>query len=215
MKILVTGFDPFGGEPINPALEAVKALPETILGAEVVKLEIPTVFGKSAEVVKAAILAEKPDVVLAIGQAGGRFSITPERIAINVDDARIPDNEGNQPIDVPIQADGAAAYFTQLPIKAMVKQIRDAGYPAALSNSAGVFVCNHIMYQVLYLIDKEFPNMQGGFIHVPFIAQQVVNKPNQPYMSLADITASLEKAIEAIVLFDGKEDLTTIEGTTH
>ncbi len=215
MKILVTGFDPFGGEPINPALEAVKALPETILGAEVVKLEIPTVFGKSAEVVKAAILAEKPDVVLAIGQAGGRFSITPERIAINVDDARIPDNEGNQPIDVPIQADGAAAYFTQLPIKAMVKQIRDAGYPAALSNSAGVFVCNHIMYQVLYLIDKEFPNMQGGFIHVPFIAQQVVNKPNQPYMSLADITASLEKAIEAIVLFDGKEDLKTIEGTTH
>ena len=215
MKILVTGFDPFGGEPINPALEAVKALPETILGAEVVKLEIPTVFGKSAEVVKSAILAEKPDVVLAIGQAGGRFSITPERIAINVDDARIPDNEGNQPIDVPIQADGAAAYFTQLPIKAMVKQIRDAGYPAALSNSAGVFVCNHIMYQVLYLIDKEFPNMQGGFIHVPFIAQQVVNKPNQPYMSLADITASLEKAIEAIVLFDGKEDLKTIEGTTH
>lgn len=215
MKILVTGFDPFGGEAINPALEAVKALPDTILGAEVVKLEIPTVFGKSAEVVKAAILAEKPDVVLAIGQAGGRFSITPERIAINVDDARIPDNEGNQPIDVPIQTDGAAAYFTQLPIKAMVKQIKDAGYPAALSNSAGVFVCNHIMYQVLYLIDKEFPNMKGGFIHVPFIAQQVVNKPNQPYMSLTDITASLEKAIEAIVLFDGKEDLKTIEGTTH
>ncbi|MGI6156040.1 MAG: pyroglutamyl-peptidase I [Enterococcus sp.] len=215
MKILVTGFDPFGGEPINPALEAVKALPDTILGAEVIKLEIPTVFGKSAEVVKSAILAEKPDVVLAIGQAGGRFSITPERIAINVDDARIPDNEGNQPIDVPIQADGAAAYFTQLPIKAMVKQIKEAGYPAALSNSAGVFVCNHIMYQVLYLIDKEFPNMKGGFIHVPFIASQVVNKPNQPYMSLTDITASLEKAIEAIVLFDGKEDLKTIEGTTH
>ena len=109
MKILVTGFDPFGGEPINPALEAVKALPDTILGAEVIKLEIPTVFGKSAEVVKSAILAEKPDVVLAIGQAGGRFSITPERIAINVDDARIPDNEGNQPIVVPIQAEGAAA----------------------------------------------------------------------------------------------------------
>lgn len=97
MKILVTGFDPFGGEPINPALEAVKALPDTILGAEVIKLEIPTVFGKSAEVVKSAILAEKPDVVLAIGQAGGRFSITPERIAINVDDARIPDNEAINP----------------------------------------------------------------------------------------------------------------------
>ena len=215
MKILVTGFDPFGGEPINPALEAVKALPDTIAGAEIIKLEIPTVFGKSADVVKKAILKEQPDVVLSIGQAGGRFSVTPERIAINVDDARIPDNEGNQPIDVPVQEDGAAAYFTQLPIKAMVKNIRDAGLPAALSNTAGVFVCNHIMYQVLYLIEKEFPGIKGGFIHVPYIAEQVVDKANQPFMSLQDITKSLEKAIEAIVLFDGKEDLKTIEGTTH
>lgn len=215
MKILVTGFDPFGGEAINPALEAVKALPDTIEGAQIIKLEIPTVFGKAADVVKAAMEQEKPDVVLNIGQAGGRFSVTPERIAINVDDARIPDNEGNQPIDVPIQVDGAAAYFTQLPIKAMVKSIRDAGLPAALSNTAGVFVCNHIMYQVLYLIEKEFPGVKGGFIHVPFIAEQVVNKPDQPYMSLEDITKSLEKSIEAIVLFNDKEDLKTIEGTTH
>lgn len=215
MKILVTGFDPFGGEAINPALEAVKALPDTIEGAQIIKLEIPTVFGKAADVVKSAMAQEKPDVVLSIGQAGGRFSVTPERIAINVDDARIPDNEGNQPIDVPIQADGAAAYFTQLPIKAMVKNIRDAGLPAALSNTAGVFVCNHIMYQVLYLIEKEYPGVKGGFIHVPFIAEQVVNKSDQPYMSLEDITKSLEKSIEAIVLFKDKEDLKTIEGTTH
>lgn len=215
MKILVTGFDPFGGEPINPALEAVKALPDTIAGAQIIKLEIPTVFGKAAEVVKAAMEQEKPDVVLSIGQAGGRFSITPERVAVNIDDARIPDNEGNQPIDVPIQTDGAAAYFTQLPIKAMIKNVRDAGLPASLSNSAGVFVCNHIMYQVLYLIEKEFPGVKGGFIHVPFIAEQVVDKANQPYMSLNDITKSLEKAIEAIVLFNDKEDLKTIEGTTH
>lgn len=215
MKILVTGFDPFGGESINPALEAVKGLPDTILGAEIIKLEIPTVFGKAADVVQAAMLKEKPDVVLSIGQAGGRFSITPERIAINVDDARIPDNEGNQPIDVVIQEEGAAAYFTQLPIKAMVKQIRDAGLPAALSNTAGVFVCNHIMYQVLYLIEKDFPGVKGGFIHVPFIAEQVVNRSDAPYMSLTDITKGLEKAIEAIVLFDGKDDLKTVEGTTH
>ena len=215
MKILVTGFDPFGGEPINPALEAVKALPDTIAGAQIIKLEIPTVFGKAADVVKAAMEDVQPDVVLSIGQAGGRFSVTPERVAINIDDARIPDNEGNQPIDVTIQADGAPAYFSQLPIKAMVKHIKDAGLPASLSNSAGVFVCNHIMYQVLYLIDTSFPGVKGGFIHVPFIAEQVVDKPNQPFMSLVDITKSLEKAIEAIVLFQDKEDLETIEGTTH
>jgi pyroglutamyl-peptidase len=215
MKILVTGFDPFGGESTNPALEAVKGLPNEINGAEIIKLEIPTVFNKSAEVTKKAILQHQPDVVLNIGQAGGRYTVTPERIAINVDDARIPDNEGNQPIDAPIHADGAPAYFTQLPVKAMVKTIKEAGLPAALSNSAGTFVCNHIMYQVQYMIDKEFPEIKGGFIHVPFIASQVVDKPGNPFMSLTDIITSLEKAIEAIVAFDGKEDVKTIEGTTH
>lgn len=215
MKILVTGFDPFGGEPINPALEAVKGLADTISGAEIIKLEIPTVFGKSAEVVRKAILEHQPDVVLNIGQAGGRFAPSPERVAINVDDARIPDNEGNQPVDEAIQADGEPAYFTQLPIKAMVAAMKEAGFPAAVSNTAGTFVCNHIMYQVQYMIDKEFPNMTGGFIHVPFIPEQVVDKAGQPYMSLTDITKSLEKAIEAIVAYDGKEDMKAIGGAIH
>lgn len=215
MKILVTGFDPFGGEPINPALEAVKGLADTISGAEIIKLEIPTVFGKSAEVVKKAILEHQPDVVLNIGQAGGRFAPSPERVAINVDDARIPDNEGNQPVDEVIQADGEPAYFTQLPIKAMVAAMKEAGFPAAVSNTAGTFVCNHIMYQVQYMIDKEFPNMTGGFIHVPFIPEQVVDKAGQPYMSLTDITKSLEKAIEAIVAYAGKEDMKAIGGAIH
>lgn len=215
MKILVTGFDPFGGEPINPALEAVKGLADTISGAEIIKLEIPTVFGKSAEVVRKAILEHQPDVVLNIGQAGGRFAPSPERVAINVDDARIPDNEGNQPVDEAIQSDGEPAYFTQLPIKAMVAAMKEAGFPAAVSNTAGTFVCNHIMYQVQYMIDKEFPNMTGGFIHVPFIPEQVVDKAGQPYMSLTDITKSLEKAIEAIVAYDGKEDMKAIGGAIH
>lgn len=215
MKILVTGFDPFGGEPINPALEAVKGLADTISGAEIIKLEIPTVFGKSAEVVKKAIFEHQPDVVLNIGQAGGRFAPSPERVAINVDDARIPDNEGNQPVDEVIQADGEPAYFTQLPIKAMVAAMKEAGFPAAVSNTAGTFVCNHIMYQVQYMIDKEFPNMTGGFIHVPFIPEQVVDKAGQPYMSLTDITKSLEKAIEAIVAYAGKEDMKAIGGAIH
>lgn len=215
MKILVTGFDPFGGEKINPALEAVKGLPDNILGAEIVKLEIPTVFGKSAEVVKAAMEKEQPDVVINVGQAGGRYSVTPERVAINIDDARIKDNEGNQPIDEVIQKDGEPAYFATLPVKAMVESIKEAGYPAALSNTAGVFVCNHIMYQTLYLTQTQFKGVKAGFIHVPYIPEQVVNKPNMPFMNLADITKSLEKAIEAIVKFDGKEDIKAVGGTTH
>lgn len=215
MKILVTGFDPFGGEPINPALEAVKGLADTINGAEIIKLEIPTVFGKSAEVVKAAMKKHQPDVVLNIGQAGGRFAISPERVAINVDDARIPDNEGNQPVDIAIQEDGAPAYFTQLPIKAMVTQMKEAGIPANVSNTAGTFVCNHIMYQVQYLIEKEYPAVKGGFIHVPYIPEQVIEKAGQPFMSLTDMTKGLTAAIEAIVLYDGKEDLKAVGGAIH
>ncbi|GHU36365.1 pyrrolidone-carboxylate peptidase [Bacilli bacterium] len=212
MKILVTGFDPFGGSTINPALEAVKKLPDDIKGSQIIKLEIPTVFGKSAEAVKKAIIAHQPDVVLNVGQAGGRFGITPERIAINVDDARIPDNEGNQPIDVPIQADGATAYLTQLPIKAMMTNIKAVGIPSSVSNTAGTFVCNHVMYQVQYMIDKAFPNLSAGFIHVPYIPEQVVDIANQPAMSLADITTGLTAAIEAIVAYAGQSDLSAIGG---
>lgn len=215
MKILVTGFDPFGGEKINPALEAVKGLADTIKGAEIKKLEIPTVFNKSAEVVKKAIEEFQPDYVLNIGQAGGRFEISPERVAINVDDARIADNEGNQPIDAPIKEDGDAAYFTQLPVKAMVTAIKNAGIPGAVSNTAGTFVCNHIMYQVQYMIHTNYPKIKGGFIHVPYIPEQVVSKPGQPAMSLSDMTKGLTAAIEAVVEFDGKEDLKQVGGAIH
>ena len=127
MKILVTGFDPFGGEATNPAIESVKLLPDTIEGAEIEKLEIPTVFHKSSDIMEEKIAQYKPDVVLCIGQAGGRFGITPERVAINQDDARIEDNEGNAPIDEAIREDGEPAYFSTLPIKAMVKEIQEAG----------------------------------------------------------------------------------------
>ncbi|WP_277630627.1 pyroglutamyl-peptidase I [Atopococcus tabaci] len=215
MKILVTGFDPFGGEAINPAGEAVKGLPNEINGAEIHKLEIPTVFHKSAETIRQAVKDIQPDVVLAVGQAGGRYEVTPERVAINVDDARIPDNEGNQPIDVAIQEDGESAYFTKLPVKAMVAAMREAGIPAAVSNTAGTFVCNHIMYQVLYMIDKEFPEMTGGFVHVPFIPEQVTDKPGKPSMSLTDITKALEAGIKAVVEQAGKGDIKAVGGATH
>lgn len=202
MKLLLTAFDPFGGEKINPALEAVKLVKDKIDNVEVVKLEVPTVFRKSIEKVTAAMESEKPDVVVCIGQAGGRFDITPERVAINVDDARIPDNEGNQPVDTPIFEDGAPAYFSSLPIKSITKAIKEAGLPSSISNSAGTFVCNHLMYGVLYTIDKKYKGMKGGFIHVPFIPQQVVGRTDHvPSMSLDDIVKGLEAAIRAI----GKE----------
>nr|WP_285816316.1 pyroglutamyl-peptidase I [Lactobacillus taiwanensis] len=215
MKILVTGFDPFGGDKINPAIEAVKRLPDEINGAEIVKLEIPTVFNKSAEVVKETIENENPDYVLNVGQAGGRFGLTPERVAININDGRIPDNEGYQPLGEPIYEDGETAYFTQLPIKAEAKAIRDAGLPASVSNTAGTYVCNHIMYQVQYMRDKEFPNIKAGFIHIPFLPEQVVNRPNTPSMALDDIVKGLTAALSAIVDRDGKGDIEAVEGANH
>ena len=200
MKVLITGFDPFGGEKINPAWEAVKGIKDIIEGAKIIKLEIPTVFNKSIEKVKEAMELEKPDIVLCIGQAGGRYDITIERVAINVDDARIEDNEGNQPIDIPVFEDGENAYFSNLPIKAMVEEIKGQGIPASISNSAGTFVCNHIMYGVLYHINKTYKNMRGGFIHVPFINEQVLDKKNQPYMPVEHISKAIEAAIKAAVI---------------
>ena len=175
MKVLITGFDPFGGESINPALEAVKMIPENIEGAQVIKLEIPTVFRKSLEKIEEKI-----------------------------------DNEGNQPIDISIYEDGESAYFSNLPIKAMVKEMVDNGIPASVSNTAGTFVCNHVMYGVLYLVNKKYKNIRAGFIHVPYIPAQVVNKPNTPSMSINDIAKGLELSIKAIVLNDN--DIKTVGG---
>ena len=214
MKILVTGFDPFGGEKVNPALEAVKSLPSEIHGAEVHWVAIPTVFYKAAEVLETTIVRYQPDAVLCIGQAGGRASLTPERVAINQDDARIPDNQGNQPIDTPIRLDGQAAYFSTLPIKAMVQAIKEEGLPATVSNTAGTFVCNHLMYQALYLADKKFPHMRAGFMHIPYMTEQVLNKPNTASMCLTDIVRGIEAAIRAIVDYKDK-DLKLVGGTTH
>ena len=199
MKVLITGFDPFGGEPINPAWEAVRMLPDEIAGAQIIKLQIPTVARKSIDNIHSKMAEEKPDIVIAIGQAGGRFGPTPERTAVNIDDFKIPDNEGNQPIDLPIFEDGQPAYFSNLPVKAIVQAIKDAGYPSSLSDSAGTYVCNHVMYGILYYIDKEFPGVKGGFIHVPFATSQVIEKQNAPSMSLTDITAALEAAIRTAV----------------
>lgn len=154
MKVLITGFDPFGGEKVNPAFEAVKLLPDTIAGAEIIKLEIPTVFTRSAVVVEEAIKEHQPDIVINVGQAGGRSCMTVEKVAINLAEARIPDNDGEQPFDQPLREDGETAYFATIPVKAMVENMRNHGIPAHISYTAGTYVCNSIMYNVLYLIDK-------------------------------------------------------------
>ena len=203
MKILVTGFDPFGGEKINPALETIKRLPDTILGAQIIKLEIPTVVGKSLAKITEAVEKENPDAVLSIGQAGGRSEITVERIGINIDDCRIPDNEGNQPIDEPVIKGGPAAYFVTVPIKAIVENIKAHNIPASISNTAGTFICNHVCYGVAHLAAARTAAgkpMKSGFIHIPFLPEQVIGKPAlTPSMSLETIVSGITHALEAIV----------------
>lgn len=209
MKILVTGFDPFGGEKVNPSFEAVKNIPDKIGDIEVIKIEIPTVFNKSIKMLLKNIEEYKPDSVICVGQAG-RFDITVERIAINVDDARIKDNENNQPIDVKIYEDGSNAYFSNLPIKAMVFEMKKNNIPASVSNTAGTFVCNHLMYGLMYHINKNNVCKLGGFIHVPYIPDQVIGKANHPYMSLDMITKGLIESIKCI--YNYKNDIKEIGG---
>ena len=214
MKILVTGFDPFGGASINPAYEALKLLPDRIEGAEVIKMEIPTVFGKDEEVIRTAVENHHPDAVLCVGQAGGRSGITVEKVAINLMEARIPDNEGKQPSDEPIKEDGENAYFASIPVKCMVQYIKEAKISARVSYTAGTFVCNDIMYRVLYMIDKEYPHMRGGFVHVPYLPEQTLDLPEgTPSMSAEMIEEALEYGIRAII--ENEEDVKTTGGEIH
>lgn len=190
-KLLITGFDPFGGETINPAWEAVKLLPNVIGEYELVKLEIPTVFGKAAQTVLESAETEKPDRILCIGQAGGRKAVTPEMIGVNLRHASIPDNAGVQPQDEPIVPDGPAAYFATVPVRAMVQAIQNAGLPASVSYSAGVYVCNDTLYTLLHRYAGT--DVEVGFIHVPFLPQQAPE--GVPSMALEDITHALKAAV--------------------
>lgn len=206
MKVLITGFDPFGGETVNPALEAVKQLDGVeIAGAEVVTHEIPTVRGKAIAALEKAIREVQPQIVIVVGQAGGRMEITPERIAINVDDFRIPDNEGNQVIDEAVVSEGPAAYWSTLPIKKMVAELRKEGIPASVSNTAGTFVCNHTFYGLMHYLQREGSIRRGGFIHIPYLPQQAANLSAQPSMALDVIVRGLRKAVETAVLTEADE----------
>ena len=190
-KLLITGFDPFGGETTNPSWEAVKKLPDTLGDFVLCKLEIPTVFGIAAKTVLKKADEVQPDVILCIGQAGGRAAVTPERIAVNIRDAWIPDNAGNQPAGDFVIPEGPAAYFATVPVVAIEEHIAAAGIPTTVSNSAGAFVCN----DTLYALPHHFANtpVAVGFIHVPYLPEQ--GSPNMP---LDNIVSALTAAIEAL-----------------
>ncbi len=197
MKILVTAFEPFGGESINPSEEILNILPDEIDGRVIVKRMLPTVFGRAGNIIVEAIREERPDAVLSLGQAGGRRGISVERVAINLRDARIADNDGNRPDDEKIRENGENALFATLPIKKIAAAVRDAGFDAHISNSAGTFVCNDVMYTLLYELRKT-KNTVGGFIHIPYCREQVNNREGVPFMELSDIKKAVETAIMAI-----------------
>lgn len=211
--ILVTGFEPFGGETINPSWEVVKQLEGMIIDdCRVVTRQLPCVFGESLTVLNAAIDELNPAVVIAVGQAGGRVDITVERVGINVDDARIPDNRGQQPIDVAIVPDGPAAWFSSLPIKAMVAAMREKGIPASVSQTAGTFVCNHMMYGVLHKIGEN-AEMKGGFIHIPYLPEQAAAHAGAPSMAAQTVKDALKIAITVALRQDC--DINVVGGATH
>ena len=195
--VLVTGFHPFGGETSNPSWDLCGLLPRTIEGMRVETLPVPCEFRRSIEVVAAAIERHHPSIVICVGQAGGRAHVSVERVAINVDDARIADNAGNQPIDEAIAANGPPAHFATVPVKAMAVAMRAAGVPAEVSNTAGTFVCNHLMYGVLHYLAASGSRARAGFIHVPYSERQVVNKRGVPAMAVASMAKAIEAAIVA------------------
>lgn len=198
MNILVTAFDPFGGERINPAQLAVERLGRAVGGHSIQTVILPTAFGLSAERAITAMEQLRPDAVLSVGQAGGRGAITPERVAVNLMDARIPDNAGFQPVEQPVVPGAPAAYFSTLPVRKMAESIKRAGLAAEVSNTAGLFVCNQLLYRLLHYAAERMPHVRCGFIHVPYVPEQVRERPQMPAMELDDIVRGLEAAITAI-----------------
>lgn len=195
--VLVTGFDAFGGEKTNPSWEICNRLPREIAGLRVEICRVPCEFRRSIEVVAAAIERHRPALVVCLGQAGGRAHLSVERVAINVDDARSADNAGAQPVDESIAPNGPPAYFATLPVKAMASAMRAAGVPTEVSNSAGTYVCNHLMYGVLHFLSARGIDARAGFIHVPYAEEQVLDKPAIPAMALASMTRGVEAGIAA------------------
>lgn len=195
MKVLLTGFEPFGGECVNPALEIVHSFPDMFHGARILKLAVPVVFGKASDMVCNAMRNERPDIVICLGLSGGRSCVTPEMIAVNFMNAEIPDNEGGRPACERIVADGPDGLFSNLPVMDIAAAIRERGLPSQVSFSAGTYVCNSLMYRVLFQIRNESGSTKGGFIHVPYLPSQVSQRKGVPSMSFQDMCKSAEIAV--------------------
>ena len=212
-RVLLTGFEPFGGETVNPSWEAVRTLrSRRIAGHRIEVARLPTAFGDALTALGAALTASRPRLVIAVGQAGGRDRLSLERIAINVDDARIADNRGRQPIDQPVIAGAPAAYFSTLPIKAALAALTDAGIPAAISQSAGTYVCNHVFYGLMHALAHR-RGVRGGFVHIPFLPAQAVQHRGAPSVALDTVIAALRLIVEVSLRTDG--DARIAGGATH
>jgi pyroglutamyl-peptidase len=211
--VLLSGFEPFNGAAINPSWEAARALDGwSGPGFTVVARQLPCVFGAAFDALRGAVAQVGPDIVIAVGQAGGRSEISLERVAINIDDATIRDNAGGQPVDTPIVADGPAAYFSTLPVKAIVRALRLRGFPAGVSQTAGTFVCNHVFYGLMHHTAGQ--PVRAGFIHVPFLPEQAADRPERPpSMALRDIVDALRIAVEVAVVTE--VDTAEAGGATH
>jgi pyroglutamyl-peptidase len=220
-RILVTGFTPFGGEAINPSMQIALALQDQeIAGHKVITGQLPTVFGDSIQALGVLLRKYRPVLVVCLGQAAGRTALAMERIAINVNDARIPDNAHQQPVDTPVVEGGPAAYFSTLPIKAMAQAARDAGAKAEISQSAGTFVCNHVFYGLMHSLHgkRALKEVRGGFIHVPYSPEQAARIAAKgelmpPSMPLEVMVTGLVAALTAAVAH--KIDIQVAGGSLH
>jgi pyroglutamyl-peptidase len=213
VRVLLTGFAPFDGAALNPSWEAARLAAATPLdGFSLTAVELPCVFGDSIGELRKQVAQVDPDIVVAIGLAPGRAAVSVERVAVNVDDARIPDNAGNQPIDEPVVPGGPAAYFSTLPIKASVAAVRAAGIPAEVSPTAGNYVCNHVFYGLMHMIATERPAARGGFVHVPWAPEQVLDG-RQPSLAVPAVAVALRLIVSIAATLDA--DLRVGAGTVH
>jgi pyroglutamyl-peptidase len=214
-RVLVTGFEPFDGDSVNPSWEVARRL-DGWRGAQhvVVAQRLPCVFGAIRETLDMHLADIAPEIVIALGLAGGRTDVSLERVAINVDDARIADNDGARPIDRPVVADGPPAYFTTLPVKSMLHRLRAAGLPAQVSNTAGTFVCNHTFYVLRHLAETLHPGVRrAGFIHIPFLPEQAARHPGSPSLALDSLVEALRIAVETAV--EVETDMRLAAGALH
>jgi pyroglutamyl-peptidase len=211
--VLLTGFQPFGGEQVNSSWQAVSALHGTrIAGHRVVARELPVAFGASLKALRAALRDMRPALVICVGQAGGRAQLSLERVAINIDDARIPDNTGQQPVDVPVVAEGPAAYFSTLPVKAMRHALNAAGFPAEVSQTAGTYVCNHVFYGLMHALRRQ-RIVRAGFIHIPYSPAQASMHPGTPSVAVETVTEALRLAVK--VALNTRMDARLAAGAEH